>query len=700
MDKMLISVSNAALAIGETARTVRRKIDSGRIPATSNPEKLRGGRSGITYLIDTRDLSPEAQLRFQAMHEGGAELTANLAGYKAKRGEAALAELMKKLDAVKELALYKAQGRRDLMAQRARLAKELGMSPSRLAQLQKAYAEQGLQGLMGAQVRADKGRPRTMCMMAEDYILAEYCAASKVTQNVVYRNLVNLAKDLGEKACAICPHNPASLYRAALIRDGKMSADAPSCDQTAELPDGSVDGKAAREGVWTGIVVPDNRCAVNRYIQTIPPGVRDMGRMGGRYWEARYMPKCLRTKPVDTNEVWYGDHHVFDVFVLHEGKPVRPWLTAWMDARSGCFVGWELSLNPNSHTIVESLGLATLHTMDSPFYGLPMMLYIDNGKDYRCKRIEGDGLRGYELGKLNVECTANNALLKTLGIGVTRAIPYRAWSKTIERAFGILETQWIRQIPGWCGNGIDAKPESLSADIRAGKLWTYEEFAAYWANVILPEYHNYVPADDKERKSPLEIYQSSEKARGGETPSPALVGVASQLRMERKVHTQGIHFYGRTFAAAALDPYIGQYVQVLYNTKEDAILTVLDRDGRYICAAVTATCFDLVGEDTERLNAHLERQYAAKRAARAALQLPRDRVRMLGTLVSEIPDLAYGSEITSLVHEAAYRGKEDAKDRIRQERGGRTAAERAAGSRIQRQLQSLGAELLEKTGNS
>lgn len=200
---------------------------------------------------------------------------------------------------------------------------------------------------------------------------------------------------------------------------------------------------------------------------------------------------------------------------------------------------------------------------------MPMMLYIDNGKDYRCKRIEGDGLRDYPVGRLNAECTAENALLKTLGIGVTHAIPYRAWSKTVERSFGTLETQWIRQLPGWCGNGIDEKTESLNADIRAGKLLTYEEFAAYWVNVILPEYHNYKPIDDKQRQTPIEIYQTSQKARDGKVPSWALMGVAAQQRMERKVGTQGIRFFGRTFANAALDAYIGQYVQVLYDTEDD-----------------------------------------------------------------------------------------------------------------------------------
>lgn len=63
-----------------------------------------------------------------------------------------------------------------------------------------------------------------------------------------------------------------------------------------------------------------------------------------------------------------------------DGKPVRPWLTAWMDAMSGCFVGWAITLNPDSDTIAESLVRGIGHTAGSPFFGAPLMLYIDNGK--------------------------------------------------------------------------------------------------------------------------------------------------------------------------------------------------------------------------------------------------------------------------------------------------------------------------------
>ena len=103
------------------------------------------------------------------------------------------------------------------------------------------------------------------------------------------------------------------------------------------------------------------------------------------------MLKTIRKKPDLVNDVWFGDHHQFDVFVLDDrGRPVRPWLTAWYDIGSGVLVGWCISTNPNSETITESFVRAVAEKPGSPIHGAPNTIYIDNGKDYRSRAFEGD----------------------------------------------------------------------------------------------------------------------------------------------------------------------------------------------------------------------------------------------------------------------------------------------------------------------
>ena len=51
-----------------------------------------------------------------------------------------------------------------------------------------------------------------------------------------------------------------------------------------------------------------------------------------------------------------------------------------------------------------------------------------------------------DLGCLNAEFSEKKRLLRALGVGVHHALPYRGWSKDVERAFGTLE-DFVREFP-------------------------------------------------------------------------------------------------------------------------------------------------------------------------------------------------------------------------------------------------------------
>ena len=245
------------------------------------------------------------------------------------------------------------------------------------------------------------------------------------------------------------------------------------------------------------MIVPNNRYAVNRYMAQIPQAVKDFGRYGDRYWAAHHMQKARRDKPTRVNECWFGDHHRFDLFVLGEdGVPFRPWLTAWTDACSGEFVGWMLTAEPSSDTIAESFCRAAAYTRGSDIHGLPGAVYVDNGKDYRSARFEGGKVAYKGLGKLNGRFDPDGeggdnakSLLQYFDVNMIRAQPYKAWSKTIERLFGVIEQRWIRELPGWCGDSPEERPQNLGIELsrlqKDGKMLTFEQFAEIWATKIL-----------------------------------------------------------------------------------------------------------------------------------------------------------------------------------------------------------------------
>ena len=177
-----------------------------------------------------------------------------------------------------------------------------------------------------------------------------------------------------------------------------------------------------------------------------------------------------------------------------DGRVLRPWLTAWMDDATNALVGWMLTTNPNSDTIAESFARAAVATKGSPFRGLPQIVYIDNGKDYRSKRFEGSQVEEYEIGRLNDDF-AGRPMLEALGIGVKHAIPYWAWSKPIERMFGTIDRRWMRDMPGWCGDSPDLRPQNID------ELITFEAFAARFRAEVIDRYHNF--AGEKDGLTPL-----------------------------------------------------------------------------------------------------------------------------------------------------------------------------------------------------
>ena len=178
-----------------------------------------------------------------------------------------------------------------------------------------------------------------------------------------------------------------------------------------------------------------------------------------------------------------------NLLVLNEnGDPVHPWMTAWMDACSRKFVGWELTLEPNSDMVADSFCRAAVYAKDSDVHGLPRYIYIDNGKDYRSHRFEGETLVETDLGCLNAEFSEKEGLLRTLGVGVHHALPYRGWSKDVERAFGTLE-DFVREFPGWCGDSPEERPEDNGRILRRmrerGELMNFETFAKCFAEKLL-----------------------------------------------------------------------------------------------------------------------------------------------------------------------------------------------------------------------
>lgn len=594
-----VSIKTVAWLTGEAPQRIREKVNDGKYIARKEKTSQGGGHGGESYLVAVSSLPRQAQIIYlmnNGVVNGPVTDECDLAGYHARFGDDGISELLHKLRAVQNGLAIRKLDPEDVVTQLSDLAADHGTSLRTLYRWMDAYEENGLPGIMRAMARKDKGSRPSICAAAYQYAYGLYADKVKRTQATIYNKLCDRAKAMGPKACAKCIFNEGTDARRQLMLTDEINHYPPCAD-----PD-----KA-------GMRVPECRQTLSRILNAIPDDEITMARRGEKAWKNDHMPMALREKPQEVNRVWFGDHHQFDAFVLDEnGKAVRPWLTAWYDAATGCLVGWVLCTNPNTETITEAFIRAVAHTQHSPFYGLPANLYIDNGKDYRSKTFETGLIKEHDLGFLNANI-ASNSVIQLFNITIHHAVPYHAWSKTVERFFGTLEDIWIREVPGWCGGSPTERPEDFSRDLRQqierGQLWTMDQFYEYLQDTVFPEYHNR-PHQGHENRKPLDLYNSLPRARDDQ-PSWAMLAVARLNMAERKIGQQGIRFKGRVYWDDAMIGLAGNDAVIRYSDSDLSSVTVL-LAGRFLCEAGIKERLQLIDEDQEKLGAHMAMQKRAK----------------------------------------------------------------------------------------
>lgn len=679
MERYYLDTANASRLCGCSISTIVRRIQCGALAAEMT-ENGAGGNSGLSYRIPLSSLPAEAQIRYlreTAMRDmEGARYEFDLAGYKARKGDAGLRILLERQEAVIAFYAMKRDGKGQLKERAEALAAEYGVCGMTLRRWAKAYAEEGLGGLV-RDGRSDKGKSRCMCMEARRFICEQYLSPEQRTQALVLDKLADRIEALGADGCRDCPYNPTSANHLALVGT-EDEAFFPACDQAGN-----------------GIVMKGGKDAVRRVIESISDAEKTYMRRGRKVWEAAYMVKCTREKPEIVNEAWFGDHHQFDVFVLDEkGNAVRPWLTAWYDIGSGCMVGWCISTNPNSETILEAFARGAARKANNPICGIPRYCYIDNGKDYRGQRFEGGELRDYELKGLNANLNAQG-LMQVLHIEVKHAKPYHGWAKPVERWFRTLEERYCRDLPGYCAGKPENRPEnfdrSLKQLIERGGLLTLDELGDIFVNEILPAYHNR-PHAGYNGETPMERYLRLPKARSEEIGWNTLAIIKKEAAT-RVVSTQGIQFNNRLYWHPELRFLVREEVTLRYNRGDYRSVSVFDRNGRFICEAEPKELLKMVGEDEQKVANHVALQKRQENELRRTVQSRGVRTpgkRASGNMFYERVDEGSRGTLSSFEAERAARGY--AETRARQKKKEERIEESAHA--VRRMFRSAGDELL------
>ena len=610
LEKLMISVHEAS----EITEFPRKKwfewILDGLIP--SSPELSRDNIKGMSYSKLSKlvmipitalpryystDLIKKKVLKDKIIH-------VDLIGFMDEVGEERYLSVMKEINLIREFIAITSTDDHSGTEKARIFAEEKGYSLATLYRKKELYMKSDLRKLLEPTKKIY--HPKMMCRLSEDFAKFEWEKPNHLAKINIQRKLEQEARERGKDVCTKCPYNPKAKCNRHFV---------------AKYPE--MDFSCSKAG--KGMLYPSSKDPFNRFLSTVGEQEKKFSREGANAWRDAFMHVTKRDKPEKTNEVWFGDHLLGDNRVIcgydKDNKPIirRPWITCNYDAASGAVVGSTVCTTPNSRTIAECFCRSAAFTVDSPFFSLPEVYYVDRGADFRSTMLEG---QNYDLRQrvdqhyyLN-RAFCDNPLLPSLNVTVIHALPRSGRSKIIERLFGTIIRKYLQEVPGWIGNCPKNRPFDAASEekrlLEEGKLWTIEKYARYWIEVVIPAYNSTIP--DGEKESPLDKYKRLEKADTA-IPDWDTLSVFMEKKPSYKVRSRGIYYNNDIYWHPALseEGIMGTYISVYDFDQTFCHSISVIKDGKYICEAEPLIHQKVVEPDRLKLAQHLEEQKAQRR---------------------------------------------------------------------------------------
>jgi len=570
-----LSVSDAAKLENSSERTVRRKAQSGKYKV----QEISGnkGRGGKSYEILLTSLSLEAQQRYWAKKEGGAARVDVVS-----KDACNLVDGKKVRDNLaRERIIQKALNVPDRYTVREWVdivANENELSPRTLFRWLGRYKNLHAVDIAVRKERADKGQVRKWDDEAIRQFASYYINKRRKSVLAIWQDLVKEGYNVGSWRSA---------YR------------------------------------------------VKKSLGVVAEKYREKGMRG---LEDEILPPILRDyTDLRINQIWVGDQHVFDWFVMDEnsGAVFRPMCYMWQDIRSRAITGFSMQRQYDAFSIALALRDGILPKMERKVFGKPEMVYTDWGKPETSKL-----LNGFSAARVKVEAISDdfdewlksqfgdeiNGLYEDMDIKARKAIVRNSKAKLIERTFNTVEGMLKdMNLPGWAGNKVgslmDPDKEELKRLKKSG-LMTVREFFQH-TETMMKKYNN---RDHRGHgmlgMSPNDIWDM-EISRGWKptTIDKKSADILFLKPARRKVEKRGIRIENVWYHDFDLMiDLIGDWVEVRYDPYRMNHVIVLHH-GRFVCDAPQYAYGSMINDD-------LTKQLIA--AKRAKAKDMRQRIRELG----------------------------------------------------------------------
>ncbi len=464
----------------------------------------------------------------------------------------------------------------------------------------------------------------SLCLYGTDYYCFRKIQNPKAFDNKIHREMTENLKDF---KCKDCPYSK-------VWQEAHPAENIPfTCKRKTDT-----------------IVIPKSRKPLNAIGREMGTSEIDFVRCGVHYWDSHYAFTGVRSKPEKSNEVWFADNKMLDIEVIVGTNPdgsyktAKPWITGMLDSATNALVGYCITTEPNTQSIVEAFTRAAVYTVGSDFAGLPKTLVVDNGKDYRSKKMQGSADGSLPLNN----DFADQGMLEWLGVEVHHTLPYKGRSKTIERIWRTIDDQFITDLPGYCGSNPSERPASLNDDIKNGNVFSLQQFCDYFNDVIFPGYNNF-KADPK-KKSPAELYAEIPKARTLVPTWKSMCPLMYKIE-DRVLQQSGIKYDNRWYWHPRLARLsVGTSVKVMtFDAPFNRTIGVI-KDREFIAEAHLVKELDLVEGKRYKVFQHMEQQAKQRQQVKARITelrhiIFKSDIYEVGTKLPVIEKLSYVPEI-------------------------------------------------------
>lgn len=349
-----------------------------------------------------------------------------------------------------------------------------------------------------------------------------------------------------------------------------------------------------------------------------------------KQWHDKHRPRIRRHRegrwPMD---VVVGDVHPMDVLLQRaDGSTFTAKLVAFLDWATNrifaCPVFLEKSEGVRQGHVID----ATCAMTQEPTWGLPQVLYLDNGGEYGRLDAIADAQRlNIQMRALGDDPAFDKALLERCN-PIVRAQPYNAAAKAIEPAFKTLERGFFSMLPGWIGGDRMAKKTANVGREPAPYPHGKAQFLADLQK-CMDVYHATPQSGALNGRTPNEAYNAAVEAGWQRRPIARGALLAAFGKDEfRTVRRGAFSFGGRIYTHKAIqelpgDTRIHLRVPPFRDLPE---IPVMDASGELLCMAAADPSYDVLDPEGAR---EAGRRHGRARTGVAKLRADTDPVDVL-----------------------------------------------------------------------